>query len=455
MDNLIDLTEGSIIKKLSKMAFPIMMTSLFQMAYNLTDMIWLGRVGSRAVAAAGTAGFFMWLASSLVMITKIGSETTVSRSIGKKDYAKVQDFIRTNIFTAAVIGIIYSVFIALFASNLLTFFKFDEEIIYVMASDYLRIISAGFLFSFLTPTFSGIYNGMGNSRTPFLVNTIGLAFNIVLDPVLIIILKLGVRGAALATVFSQLIVFLVFLFLFNTKIKKLFNMKFFVKIKIKDLYEVFKIGFPVTLQNGAFCIFSMILTRMVSYYGAVPVAVQSVGSQIESLSWMTAGGFSTALGSFTGQNFGAGKFHRIIKGYRTTLFISFVIGAGVTFVFIAFGGPVFSFFLPETDALEYGIIYLKILAVSQMFMMSEITTQGVFNGLGNTFPPSFVSIVFTGLRIPFAIFLSYFFIKDVTSVWWAVSISSIFKGIVLPVWFKFYYSRKLTGLPEISKDTDC
>lgn len=202
MDNLIDLTEGSIIKKLSKMAFPIMMTSLFQMAYNLTDMIWLGRVGSRAVAAAGTAGFFMWLASSLVMITKIGSETTVSRSIGKKDYTKVQDFIRTNIFTAAVIGIIYSVFIALFASNLLTFFKFDEEIIYVMASDYLRIISAGFLFSFLTPTFSGIYNGMGNSRTPFLVNTIGLAFNIVLDPVLIIILKLGVREELRLQLFS-------------------------------------------------------------------------------------------------------------------------------------------------------------------------------------------------------------------------------------------------------------
>lgn len=105
-------------------------------------------------------------------------------------------------------------------------------------------------------------------------------------------------------------------------------------------------------------------------------------------------------------------------------------------------GPIFSCFIHETNILPYGIDYLIILGYSQLFMCIEIATQGAFNGLGKTLPPSIVSIVFTSARIPMAILLSNYL--DVNGVWWAISISSIIKGTVLVIWFILYSKRRLT-----------
>jgi len=179
----------------------------------------------------------------------------------------------------------------------------------------------------------------------------------------------------------------------------------------------------------------MVIARMVSRFGALPIAVQSVGVQIESLSWMTASGFSTAIGAFTGQNFGAGEWGRIKQGYFWVLGISSIIGILATLLFWVFGKEVFSIFMTESDALELGVVYLKILAVSQLFMCIEITTSGGFVGIGRTIIPSSVGIIFNALRIPAAYALTTTTSLGVAGIWWCVSGSSIFKGVILFLWF--------------------
>ena len=140
------------------------------------------------------------------------------------------------------------------------------------------------------------------------------------------------------------------------------------------------------------------------------------------------------------QNYTAKKMNRANQAYRYTLYMMGGLGVIVTLAFMLVGEEIFSIFIPEKAAYEAGGKYLFIMGFSQIFMMTELTMQGMFNGVGKTSPPAIVSIVFNTLRIPLAIFLASRI--GVNGVWWAITISSIIKGIILPTWFYFWQKRK-------------
>lgn len=438
-----DFTHGNISRQIIMLALPIMGTAFIQMAYSMTDMIWIGHVGSKAAAAVGAAGFFLWLGNSLLYTTKVGAEVGISQSLGSKNGSRATAFASHSMVISAVMAIIYGLALFVFSTPLIDFFKFKDLSVSAEAVGYLKIIAPGMLFTFLNGTFSGIYNGSGKSKIPFYANAVGLVINIVLDPILIYgfgsFPRMEVAGAAVATLISQAIVTLIFVV--NLSDSKSPFPELFRKFQLHGevAWQVVKIGFPVTLQSGLFAFFAMNIARIVSGWGELAVAVQSVGAQIEAISWMTASGFSTALASFIGQNFGASQFQRIRQGYYRTLGITMTIGVFTTLAFVLFGDTIFGWFIPEANAMREGGIYLKILGASQLFMILEITTSGAFNGTGKTMPPSIVGIIFTGLRIPLAIALTA--VVGLSGAWWSISISSVVKGVVLFVWFAFFLMR--------------
>ncbi|WP_129599773.1 MATE family efflux transporter [Anaerophilus nitritogenes] len=433
------LTEGSISKALVKLAIPITGTSFVQMAYNMTDMIWIGRVGSKSVAAVGTAGFFTWLAMAFILIPKTAAEIGVAQSIGKEDIKTAKGYVQNTVQLIIFLAILYGSIILLFRNQFIDFFKLGDQEVIQKAIDYLVIVTLGFVFYFLNPVLTGILNGYGNSKTPFIMNCIGLIANMILDPLLIFglgpIPALGVKGAAIATISAQLIVTISFIISIRGKFILFDKFSLFKKPQMDYMKKIMELGFPVGFQSGLFTIFSMFLARIIAHWGAVPIAVQKVGAQIEAISWMTAGGFSTALGTFVGQNYGARKGERIYKGYFIALGLVGCIGVFATLLLILGARPVFSVFIPEKEAIAYGIEYLRILGLSQLFICIEITTAGAFNGIGRTIPPSVIGIVFTGLRVPAAKILSSEKLLGLNGVWWSISISSILKGIILSVWF--------------------
>ena len=434
----IDLTEGNILPKIIGLTLPIMGTSFVQMAYNLTDVIWLGRNGSATVTAVTTAGFFMWLLMSIFYCTKAGTETLVSQAVGKKDFKMARQVSENALTFAICCSLGLNLLILVSSGVLLKFFRLEPDVM-GQALAYLRIVSFGMLFAVINPTFSAIYIGFGNSRIPFVVSSMGLGLNIILDPILIFgfgsIPALGAKGAAMATVLSNVLVFSVFLFKLKSDNSVLKRFKLFSPIKKKILKKLLHIGIPVTIQQVAFCLISMYIGRIVSGFGTIPLGVQNVGASIEALSWNTALGLSTALGAFTGQNYGALKFDRIRNGYFIVLFLSLSLGGLATIGFYFFGSQIFSLFTSESVMRSTGALYLKILAVSQMFMCLEIISAGGFYGLGRTRPPSLISVLFTGLRIPAALVVVYSTTWGVAGVWWCISISSVFKGVIVSSWY--------------------
>ena len=435
MQGRIDLTEGKIIDKLIKLALPIMGTSFIQMAYNMVDMIWVGKAGSSAVAAVGTAGFFPWLAMAFVAISRVGGEVQVAQSMGKNDAEETKSYIKAAIEVNIILSLIYTLVLLIFKDSLIGFFNLGDTSVISMSKKYLVIVALGMIFYFINPIFTAIFNGMGNSKDPFRINTVGLITNIILDPLLILGIgpfpKLGVEGAAIATVFSQFIVTMCFIVMIMKRNNEYFKVKLFRKISLEYYKSLCKLGMPVAIQSGMFTIFSMLLGVIVASWGPVAIAAQKVGSQIEAISWMTADGIAVALSSFVGQNYGATKYDRINKGFKITLGIATVLGIITTSILVFAGKQIFTIFINEADAIKEGASYLKILGYSQLFMCVEIITAGAFKGIGRTYIPSIILTVLTGARVPMAYFLSRPELLGLSGVWWSISISSILKGILM------------------------
>lgn len=439
-----DLTQGGIFRRLITLALPLMAISFIQMTYNLVDIIWIGRLGSKSVAAIGSVGMLMWMMNSVALISKVGAEISIGQSIGARrlDHASIYASHTTTL--AILLGLFFGLLFFLFPHPYVSFYKLESGIA-LEAAGYLRMIALGLPIMFLILNFSGIYIGSGRSDIPFYFNATGLVTNIVLDPLFIFgagsFPAMGVKGAALATVLSQGVVLLLFIAHLKRSNGPLGKFHFLIRPRSTYTLNILKLGLPVAAMNIYFAFINMNLARFASVYGGhLGITSQTTGGQIEGITWNTSNGFSTALGSFVAQNYAARKIGRANNAFKYTLWMMGSLGIGVTLAFVYWGEAIFSLFVPEKAAYEAGGQYLLVLGFSQLFMMLELTTQGMFNGLGRTTPPAIISIIFNTLRIPIAIILGTQ--MGVTGVWWAISITSLFKGMILFVWYMLL-QRKL------------
>ena len=457
MENRLDLTNGSIGNKLIKLSLPIMGTSFIQMAYNLVDMLWVGKAGSDAVAAVGTAGFFPWLSMAFIMLSRVGGEVKVAQSVGENNINNTKLYIKSALENNIILSILFSMVVIIFNKSFIDIFKLGNESVIIMSRQYLVIVSFGFFFFFLNQVLTGIFNGLGNSKTPFLINTVGLVTNIVLDPILIFGLfgmpKLGVAGAAIATISAQIVSSIIFLYKIKKSNDEYFKIKLFKNMNIPFHKDVIKIGIPVAIQNGMFTLISMVIGILIASWGSTAIAAQKVGSQIESISWMTSDGLSVAITSFIGQNYGANKFDRVKKGCKAGILSALLLGVITTLIFVFGGGIIFSLFINEQDAIIKGEMYLKILGYTQIFNCLEIIVCGIFKGLGRTYISSVVVTVLTALRIPMAYVLSNKSILGLNGIWWSISISTFLKGALLISIFIYLYKNEKLYLKANLKES--
>lgn len=450
MERQIDLLHGRILGSLTGLALPIMATSLVQTAYNLTDMAWIGRVGSSAVAAVGAAGMYTWFSTGIVTLARMGGQIKVAHSLGENEAGEAARYGQGALQLTILLALGYALMVNLSAGKLIGFFGLKSEKIVWDAQIYLRITCGFILFAFLNQTLTGLFTAIGDSRTPFLANCTGLAANMILDPVLIFGVgpfpRMEAAGAAAATVTAQMIVTIVL-------VRKALGEKvlfdkicLWKKTPLKYFRTIFRLGIPSSLQSMLYSGISMVLTRMVASWGDAAIAVQRVGGQVECISWMTAEGFGSAMNAFTGQNFGARLYGRVKKSYMIALGIIGMWGIFTSCLLIFGAEFIFTIFIQEPEVLPLGISYLVILGIGQMPMCEELLTVGALQGLGKTMSCSVITILLTGARIPLALILTGTGL-GLNGIWWALTLTSVAKGCV----FVMYYLWVLKGLPGEEK----
>lgn len=450
MQGIKNLTEGPIKRQLFNLAIPIMATSFIQMAYSLTDMAWVGRMGSEAVAAVGSVGILMWMSTSISLLNKVGSEVSVGQSIGARNQEDARNFASHNITMAIIISLCWGGLLFLLAEPIIRIYELKANIA-ANAVSYLRIVSTALPFVFLSAAFTGVYNAAGRSKVPFYISGTGLLLNIVLDPLLIFGFGLGTNGAAYATWISQATVCAIFVYQLRCRDVLLGRFPFFIRLKKRYTQRILKLGLPVAILNALFAFVNMFLCRTASAQGGhIGLMTFTTGGQIEAVTWNTSEGFSTALSAFIAQNYAAGKRDRVVKAWHLMLWITSIFGTLCMCLFLFFGNEIFAIFVPEQAAYEAGGAFLRIDGFAQVFMMIEITTQGVFYGIGRTVPPAIISIGFNYLRIPLALLLIHWGL-GVEGIWWAVCLTTIAKGVVLLTWLliirkKAFSVNKMNGL---------
>lgn len=433
MKKNIDLLHGNILKSLTELAVPIMATSLVQTAYNLTDMAWIGMVGSDAVAAVGAAAMYTWLSSGVVTLARMGGQVKSAHAYGEGNRREAVQYGKGALQLAVGLAVTFGIVTNLMAGPLIGFFHLNSPAVVENAITYLRIACGFILFAFIGQTLTGLYTAAGNSRTPLIANCVGMGANIILDPLLIFGLGpvpgMGVAGAAVATVSAQFIVSLVLVISMRKDPVLAAQMRVWIPTPWSNIKTMIRIGFPSAVQSMLYCSISMVLTRFVTSWGDTAVAVQRVGGQIESISWMTADGFGSAINAFVGQNYGAGNLKRVKQGYMKAAGIMVAWGIFTTLLLILGAVPIFSLFIHEAQVIPAGADYLRIIGFSEMFMCVELMTVGAMSGMGRTMEASVITIILTAARIPLALLLGSTEL-GLNGIWWALTISSIVKGII-------------------------
>lgn len=419
----IDLTQGKVINVLIALALPIMGSSLLQFTYNLIDMLWVGGLGSDAVASIGSSSFFIGLGYSINSLVVIGTGIKVSHAIGRKDNNEAKKYINSGIMINLILAIIYSLALIFLGKSFISFLSLNNEFVEKNSYYYLALNAPILFFAFFNLLYTRIFSSFGNNSDSFKINAIGMIINVVLDPIFIYVFKLGVLGAAVATLISNIVMFM----LYKIKSKGILHYDKELGIEREKIIEIIKLGFPMAFQRVLFTIVNIILAKIIAIFGTNSIAAQKIGLQIESITYMVIGGLNGAIASFTGQNFGANKFKRIKKGYYTALTLGIIYSVIMSIIFIIFKKPIIRLFVKEKDTILIASYYLQAVAFSQSFSTIEMVSNGLFTGLGLPKIPALISIIFTVLRIPMALIL----IKPlgISGIWWSIAISSILKGL--------------------------
>ena len=438
------MKEKPVFPLLVSMALPMVISMLVNSLYNIVDSFFVAQISEDAMTALSLVYPVQNFVNAVAIGFGIGLNAVISYYLGAGDKKAAGCAATQGLALTMLHAVILTIGSLLVIERFLRMFSSSETVI-DLGVRYSRII---FLFTIAIMAnlyFEKVFQAVGRMKVTMTGMMIGCIVNIILDPLLIFGIgpfpALKVTGAAIATIIAQMVVTLLFLF-FASQDQILFHHIHLLQAPdSKKASEIFRLGLPSCLQSLVFTSISMTIARLVAGYGDAAVAVQKVGAQIESISWMTSDGFASAVNSFIAQNHGAGKEDRIYAGYRSALKIVLPWGLFCTILLVCFPTPIFKIFITEPDVIPMGISYLMILGFSQLFSSLEITTSGAFCGYGRTMPPSITGITLNLLRIPMALALTATPLA-LSGIWWSISITSILKGLILFIWFQITIKKK-------------
>ena len=413
----IDLTKGKVITVIAALALPIMGSSLLQFTYNLIDMIWVGKLGSHAVASIGSSSLYVNIGNALNSLVVIGTGIKVAHAVGKKNEKEIKEYINSGIVINIIIGIVFGLILILLGEKFIGFLNLNNSEVEKNAYYYLALNAPILFFAFFNMMYTRILGSFGNNKLAFKINGVGVALNIVLDPICIYIFKLGVVGAGVSTLIANIIMFI----LFRMNANEILTYKYNLKINFE------KLGSPMAFQRVLFTVINIILAKIIAIFGAEAIAAQKIGVQIESIAYMIIGGLNGAVASFTGQNFGAGKLKRIKEGYKSALIVGISYAILMAIIFFLFNKQLIRIFINDEATTVIAASYLSAVAFSQIFSAIEMISNGMFTGIGKPKIPATISIIFTSFRIPLAILLIKPF--GISGIWISICVSSILKGI--------------------------
>lgn len=433
-------TDGPIVDAVWRLGWPALTSMFFETFLSITDAFWVGKLGASEMAAVTSSMFPIWTMFSLITIIPTGVVAIISRAVGAGADGEVSRVARQSLLFAVLTAIVFSIVGYLLTPSLFRFMHTDADVAR-MGTDYLRIFFVGIIFFFTNDTLSGVFRAAGDTKAHLIASSTAVAVNIVLDPLLIFGLgpfpRWGTAGASVATDVAAACGMVVYgIMIFRGRLKYPLRFRIRDRLDFKLAGTIVRIGFPTAISGTVFSVVYIFLNRIVATFGTKSIAALMIGHRMESLSYLTSTGFYMAASTLVGQNLGAGKVGRAERSAWTAVGIAVGMTTGFAILFLLFPKALARFFIDDPEVIAIAVEYLRILALSQMFMAVEIVLEGAFAGAGNTLPPMAISLPGSIARLPLAYYLCFTLGMGITGMWWALTITTWAKAVAAVIWFR-------------------
>lgn len=431
-----DLTIGSIPRHLLLFAVPMLIGNFIQIGYSIINTIWVGHlVGEDAVGAAGVSFPIFFILIGFAMGVTMATMILVSQYYGAKDYSMVEKVVNNSFSLTLIIGAVLTIADILSVDILLRLMETPPEN-FAMASSYLKIMLLSFPLMYLGLLISSILRGIGDTVTPLIFMSIGVALNTILDPFLIggfgPFPRLGLNGAACATLISQGTALSIgFVYLNRKNHLVAFNPKKLI-LDRHITFLVFKIGFPSIIQQSLVSLGSMFITTFVNSFGSVATNAFGAVGRVDMFVFMPAMSMSMAVSALTGQNLGARKPERVRDLFKWGVMMTLPITILISLIAVFLSKIILVLFGLGNDAavMKIGMTYLRIVGSCYIFLAVMFISNGITNGAGHTMITMFFSLMSLWfIRVPFSWFLSKTSL-GITGIWVAIALSFLVMMIV-------------------------
>lgn len=441
-----DLTEGSIHKKLWLFSIPMLISVMFQQIYNIADSMIAGKfVGENALAAVGTSYPITMLFIAVAMGCNIGCSVIISQLFGAKEYGHMKTAVSTTYISCIILSIFLTILGFIFCTPLMRLMKTPENI-FSDSRLYLDIYIAGITFLFLYNVCTGIFNALGDSRTPlyFLIgSSLG---NIILDYVFVTAFHMGIAGVAWATFIAQGISCILSVLTLTLRLKKIkvVNEQKHILFSFSMLKKISIVAVPSILQQSFISVGNLFIQSIINSFGHSVIAGYSAAIKLNTFAITSFTTLANGLSSFTAQNIGAQRIDRIKKGFWSgiTLAMCIVIPFFLAFFFLC--QPLVALFMTDpsesTLAMNTGIDFLRIVAPFYFIISIKLMSDGILRGSGAMLYFMIATFSDLILRVVLAYILSDFY--GITGVWlswplgWMIGTALSFGFYLKGVWKK-------------------
>ena len=431
-----------INRKILSMILPITIENILQMIAGIVSMGMVGRIDVLAISALGISMRITQIVWALFKGIATGATVFVAQYYGAGEHEKMLTVIQQTMLSTIAVVAVLEVLLYIEAPALLSVFNPNAELMQ-QAVVYLRLVSLGLPFLAIMLVIGGVLQGMGNARTPMLITMMMNIVNIVVGYVLIFgkmgFPAMGIRGAAIATVMSQIAAVLLGLYvLFNKKgiMRDYFNKSFF-SVDFQRIRKIYRVGLPSSMESVFWQLAAIIITRAILNFGETSFAAHQLGLQAESISYMPAAGFAVAATAFIGQALGAKDkglaklyFKQIMKG-------ALVITAVCASILIFLPGPLMSLLTNNKEIIGLSSIYLILMGIVQLPQNATGVLSGAMRGAGYTKVPMLVAgLGLWGIRVPLVLIVAYGMKFSIVAIWSVFCIDLCIRFIICLAMYK-------------------
>lgn len=439
-DNSQRLTTGPIGKQLWSLAWPTMLSVFFYTLYNIVDAFWVGRLSAEAIAAVSISQITLFITIALGFGITVGSGVIMSMHIGAKNNAEAERVLGQSFVLASILGICFTILSLIFRNELLTA-SGAAGLIFEPAKEYFTIVAGGSILLFLLFTIMFAFNAQGDTHTLTKLFAISTAVNVILDPILIFgwwgFPALGVRGAAIATLVSQIVFIAIAIRSLSGEHRSIRFHFYNLTLRWESVKKVLRIGFPAALTQIIYPLGLAALTFLTSARFMETGAISlSLGFRLESFAFLPAVGFGFAAMAMIGQSIGAGNIPRARAVFQTALKYGFLTAAGLGVFAALFARPLIEAFTTDPAVVQDALSYVRTVALfSYGFLAASMVEASAFQAIGRSWPGFWIFCLrFMVVTLPMAYLLTHVWEYSILAIWCSIAAGTIISAIVGYVW---------------------